>query len=310
LGPYPHNHQIFDFSVNLDAIDDPFFTIGNGKKIDCSEILEILNLRKKPGKEPRKKALKKKSKNTKKTEIENIEAYVFEKLTNQHAIWNKSETKTFQKWKIKIKNKYRKETGKFTHYRGKPTKNFRLYLEALLKNTAVTQKNGKKTTKRKKVKTKKNEKKVSEQQVFEALTGKNALWNGSLTQNFLKWKEKIKNKYRKETGRFTHYKGKHTKNFRLYLEALLKNTAVKQKKAKKLTKKKKAKNKKNKKEVSEQQVFETLTDKNAVWNGSLTQNFLKWKQKIHKNYRKETQKNPYYKQKPTRNYQNYLKKKI
>ncbi|KKM91394.1 hypothetical protein LCGC14_1228920, partial [marine sediment metagenome] len=48
LGPLVENHQVFDFSVHLDTIDEPFFTIGSGKKINGSEFLEIINKNTKP----------------------------------------------------------------------------------------------------------------------------------------------------------------------------------------------------------------------------------------------------------------------
>ncbi|MBA7690923.1 hypothetical protein ES703_99459 [subsurface metagenome] len=307
LGPCLNNHQVFDFSVNLDAINEPFFTIGNGKKFNCSEILKIINKRTEPVSVQQKEVPKKKLKEVKDAKIENIEAFVFEKLTNKNAIWNVSETKAFQKWKTKIKNKYRIETGKITHYKGKPTNKFTLHLKSLLKNIDVKKKKPKKIIDKKPLSSKKDQGEFSEQYVFETVTGKNAIWNGSETKDFQKWKVKTKNKYRKETGKISHYKGKPTKKFTLYLKSLLKNIDVKKKKPKKTNDKKSLSSEKDQREFSEQYVFETVTGKNTLWNGSETQNFLKWKHRIHQKYKKDTGKNPYYKQNLTKNYWDYLK---
>ena len=308
LGPSLNDHQTFDFSVNLDAIDDPFFTISNGTKFNCSEILKIINKRTEPVSVQQKEVPKKKLKEVKDVKIENIEVFVFEKLTNDNAIWNGSETKAFQKWKAKIENKYRAESGNITYYKGKPTKKFALYLKSLLKNIDVKKEKPKELIDKKPLSPQNDEKELSEQYVFETITGKNAVWNGSETKLFQKWKAKIMNKYRKETGNTTHYKGKPTNKFTLYLKFLLKNIDVKNIEPKKTIPKKPLSSKKNEKELSEQYVFETVTSKNAIWDGLETQNFLKWKQRIHKRYKKDTGKNPYFKQNLTKNYRIYLKK--
>ena len=86
----------------------------------------------------------KKSLSSKKDQGEFSEHYAFETVTGKKAIWNGTETKIFQNWKIKIKNKYRIETGKITHYKGKPTNKFTLYLKSLLKNIDVKKQNPKK----------------------------------------------------------------------------------------------------------------------------------------------------------------------
>ena len=138
LGPLVEDHQVFDFSIHLDTIDEPFFTVGSGRKINGSEILEIINKNTKPISKTKKDILKKKSKQVKDPKINNLEAFVFEKLTNKKAIWNGSETKFFQNWKTKIKNKYRIETGKIIYYKGKPTKQSSLYLENLINNKKKT----------------------------------------------------------------------------------------------------------------------------------------------------------------------------
>jgi hypothetical protein len=255
-----------------------------------------------------KKTSKKKLKEAKETEIEDVEAFVFEKLTKKNAIWNGSETKGFQNWKAKTKNKYRIETGKISHYKGKPTRKYSLNLKSLLKKVDFKKEKPKKPVNKKSIKLKKVEKEFTEQYFFEKITGKNAIWNGSETKGFQNWKAKTSNKYRKDTGRISHYRGKATKKFSLYLNSLLKKEDNKNQKPKKSIDKKPIKQKKEEKEFSEQFVFESVTGKNAIWSGSETQNFLKWKHRTHKKYKKDTGKYPYYKQNLTKNFKNYLKK--
>ncbi|MCK4779440.1 MAG: hypothetical protein KAT57_04600, partial [Candidatus Lokiarchaeota archaeon] len=182
LGPSLNNHQMFDFSVHLDALDDPFFTIGNGKKIDCSEILNIINSNSAPKVKPRKEKEKKKSKEVEEIKIQDIEVLVFEKLTEKNAIWNGTETKTFQNWKAKLKNKYRIESGNIAYYKGKPTKKYSQHLENLLRNKEDKIRRPSKKLIKKESSSKKDDKEISEQFIFKTLTNKNAFWNGAETK--------------------------------------------------------------------------------------------------------------------------------
>ena len=120
LGPSLNNHKMFDFSVQLDVFDAPFFTIGNGKKLNSSEILKIINTISIPNVKSRKEIAKKESKKVEEIKIQDIEVLVFQKLTEKNAIWNGAETKTFQNWKAKLKNKYRIESGNVSYYKGNP----------------------------------------------------------------------------------------------------------------------------------------------------------------------------------------------
>ncbi|MFX1595875.1 MAG: hypothetical protein ACFFBK_07400, partial [Promethearchaeota archaeon] len=191
LGPGLNNHQIFDFSVHLNAFDEPFFTIGSGEKINSSEILKLINKKVEPKAKPKKEIKKKVTEQLKDKKVRNIEEFVFEKLTNKKAIWNRDETKTFQNWKAKIKNKYRIESGKITHYKGKPTVSFSKYLESLYKNKEIKKQKSKKKIEKTVPPSKKVSKKFSEKLVFETLTGKNAIWNGTETKNFKDWKQRM-----------------------------------------------------------------------------------------------------------------------
>ena len=226
FGPPVDNHQIFDFSVQLDAIGEPFFTIGSGRKINGSEILEIINKNTKPIIKTKRDILKKKSTQVKDPEIKNIEAFVFEKLIYKKAIWNGSETKNFQNWKAKIKNKYQVETGKITHYKGKPTKKFSLYLKNLIKKRLIKNKKLKKNFNKNTSKPNKQRKEILEKKIFETLTGKNAIWNESETKNFKDWKNRLYKKYSKDTGRKPYYKGNLTQSYKKYLRNLIKSNFI------------------------------------------------------------------------------------
>ena len=306
LGPSLNNHQIFDFSVHLDALDDPFFTIGNGKKLDSSEVLKIINKKTELTIKTRKEKEKKESKEVEEIKIQDIEVFVFEKLTEKNANWNGTETKTFLNWKAKLKNKYRIESGNISYYKGKPTKKYSIYLENLLKNKDNKAKKPTKKINKTKPSSKKVGKEISEQFIFKTLTGKNATWNGAETKTFQNWKAKMKKIYCKESGNVSYYKGKPTKKYSLYLENLLKNKDNKAKKPTKKINKTKPSSKKVGKEISEQFIFKTLTGKNATWNGAETKTFQNWKAKMKKIYCKESGNVSYYKGKPTKKYSLYL----
>jgi hypothetical protein len=225
FGPNLSDHQIFDFSVNLDALDEPFFTIGNGKKLDCCEILDFI---KKRVKKEKPIAIKVQEQNKKKSEDinkkANLESQIYEKLTNKNAVWNGSETKAYHNWKAKVKNKYRTETGKISHYRGTPTKQFSEYLKSMLNAKAPRKQEPKRVQSPKKVIEKKpstpkvEKKDLSEQYVFNSVTGKKAIWNGSETKNFINWKNRIHKNYKKDTGKNPYYKNNTTVNYRNYLQ--------------------------------------------------------------------------------------------
>ncbi len=310
MGPSLNDHQIFDFSVHMDVLEDPFFTNGTGKKLSCSEFLRTINHKKQPEIKSHQRKIKNNLKQLKEEKIlQDVEVFVFEKLTNKNAFWNETETKAFKNWKAKNINKYRIESGKITYYKGKPTKNFSQYLKNLLESKTDKKKKTPIKPKSKKSIPKKEDKESSEVGVFETLTGKNAIWNGVETKNFQEWKVKVANKYRKETGKTAYYKGKPTNNFTQYLRNLPKTKSNK----KKIPIKKKTSNtipKKEERAISESFAFESLTGKNAVWNGFETKNFQEWKRKIAKKYQKEKGKNTYYGGKLTQSFQNYLEKLV
>ncbi|UCC19532.1 MAG: hypothetical protein JSV62_15765 [Promethearchaeota archaeon] len=222
LGPVLNDHKIFNFSVHLDALEEPFFTIGSGEKINGSEILEMINHRSKDKTKIEKEEIKKEPTVKKDNTIQDVEAYVFETLTKKNSIWNGTETKAFHDWKAKNKNKYQIETGKIAYYKQKPTKQFSLYLKNLI-NKKPIKKDSKSPKPVKKTAPKKEpEKEISEQSIFKTLTGKNAIWNGSETQNFKNWKQRVIKKYKRETGKNPYYNCKLTLNFKKCLDSLAK----------------------------------------------------------------------------------------
>ena len=222
FGPSQNNHQIFDFSVHLDALDEPFFTIGNGKKINCSEVLHIINKKTEPIVKTGTRKPKKELNKVENQKIQDLEALVFEKLKSKNAVWSGSETKTFQNWKAKLKNKYRKESGNIAYYKGKPTKKYSQHLENLLRNKEDKIRRPSKKLIKKESSSKKDDKEISEQFIFKTLTNKNAFWNGAETKNFIDWKRRIHKKYNKDTGKNPYYRGKLTQNFQKYLKNLIK----------------------------------------------------------------------------------------
>ena len=151
MGSEVNNHQCFDFAVYIDPIHEPFFTDGSGQVFSCSEMLKrineniksknkttnsiktkdkiLKNVKAKTEKSKRKYGSKQKNE----IEIKKIEASIYENLKRNNAIWGGNETKAFRSWKKKTANKYKKQTGKISYYRGKPTKNYTKYLEDLVK---------------------------------------------------------------------------------------------------------------------------------------------------------------------------------
>jgi hypothetical protein len=273
------------------------------------------NKDKKPAAKKKSAQKKKDTKTSNKVEKDISEASIFETLIGKKALWSGKETITFKKWKKKVVNEYKKETGKYAYYKGKPTNNFTQYLKNLSKYKYNKDKKpvAKKKTAQKKKDTKtsnKVEKDISEASIFETLIGKKALWSGKETILFKKWKKKVVDKYKKETGKYAYYKGNPTNNFKQYMKKLSKYNKDKKPAAKKKTAQKKKDTKtsnKVEKDISEAFIFETLTGKKAVRSGKETLTFKIWKKEISEKFHKETKKHAYYNRKLTKNYKNYLK---
>jgi hypothetical protein len=84
--------------------------------------------------------------------IENVEISIYEKLKEKNAMWAGAETKTYQDWKNKSANRYRKESGKTAYYKGQPTNGYIKYLEKLSPNKKIKVKDKKPATKKKPIK--------------------------------------------------------------------------------------------------------------------------------------------------------------
>ncbi|MBA7623866.1 hypothetical protein ES703_31265 [subsurface metagenome] len=329
--------------VHMDPIHDPFFTYGSGEILSCSEMLKSIEKNKQMKNKTSKKEIAKgkksrdskskpkitkikaKSKPKQKNErikSENIESLTYENLKGKKAIWGGTETKAFTAWKMKINNIYKKDTGKIAYYKGKPTKNYGKYLADLSNPRKRKTYKKKSIPKKKSVQTKKDakpqdkiEKEISEPIVYEKLTDKKALWGGSETKTFTAWKEETANNYKKQTGKVAYYRGNPTKNYKKYLEHIVKPKSKSKSKKKTPIKKNSIQKKKDTKSldkivkgISEPIVYEKLTDKKAFRGGSETKTFIAWKEKTANNYKKQTGKVAYNRGYPTKNYKKYLEK--
>ena len=161
----------------------------------------------------------------------------------------------------------------------------------------------------------------SEVETYEKITKKNAIWRGSETLTFQKWKLKINKEFREKTGGFPYYKGKITQKYVLYLNNLIKKPVSKKAPPKKPKVKKPtvrkpiAKDPVDKKKQTtksltplnlEAKIFNKLTGKNTIYGGRITKAFENWKLKINKEFREKTGGLPYYKGKITQKYVIYL----
>jgi len=127
FGPDIKYAGTFDFSIQVNSIDSPYFTNSSGQILNSKDIIEFFNQKKRIIQKFENKACKVDK------EI-NLEIITFEELTDKKAIWGSSETKSFKNWKMKTNISFRKTTGKNPYYRGKITSNYCNYLRSLLKN--------------------------------------------------------------------------------------------------------------------------------------------------------------------------------
>ena len=172
----------------------------------------------------------------------------------------------------------------------------------------------------------------SEIETYEKLTEKNAIWRGSETESFQKWKMKVHKEFREKLGGLPYYKGKITKKFDSYLNNLIKKPLVKKNQPKKtkteklvskklqgkkpivkkpipkqIDYKKKSDTKKLEPLNLEATVYNKLTSKNAIYGGKITKAFENWKLKMQKGFVEKIGGKPYYKGEITQKYEKYLK---
>jgi len=331
MGPKIDHTNYFDFAIYLDSFDLPYFSDNKGNVFECHEIMEIIHRFKPKAPKKVKKPEHPKKLNAFKSEVEN-----YERLTKKNAIWNGSETKTFQKWKMRVHKEFREKTGGFPYYKGKTTQKYDLYLNNLFKKP-VSKKALPKKPKVKKsavrspiakdaVDKRKPTAKIltplsMEAKIYKKLTGKNPNYGGIKTKAFENWKLKNHNEFQQKVGGKPYYKGNLTKKYALYLNNLFKKPVSKKTppikpKVKKstvrrpITKEHLDKKKPTIKNLTtlnlEAKIYKKATGKNAIYGGRIIKAFENWKLKIHKEFREKTGGFPYYKGKITQKYDLYL----
>ena len=132
MGPEIDHTNYFDFAIYLDSFDHPYFSDNKGNVFECHELMEIIS-KFKP--DTPKKVIKREKPKVPATSKSEIESY--ERITEKNAIWSDHETKTFQKWKIRIQKRFREETGGVPYYKGKITQKYKIYLNSLVKKPPV-----------------------------------------------------------------------------------------------------------------------------------------------------------------------------
>ncbi len=172
----------------------------------------------------------------------------------------------------------------------------------------------------------------SEIETYEKSTEKNAIWHGSETNSFQKWKMKVHKEFRDKLGGLPYYKGKITKKYDSYLNSLIKKPIAKTSQPKKIkiekliTKKPQGKKpivkKPLKKQIEDKKksdtkkleplnleatIYNKLTGKNAIYGGRITKAFEHWKLKMQKQFVQKIGGKPYYKGAITQKYKKYLK---
>ena len=331
MGPEIDHTNYFDFAIYLDSFNLPYFSDNKGNVFECHEIMEIIH-RFKP-KAPKKV---KKPEPPKKLNMSKSEVETYEGITKKNAIWNGSETKTFQKWKMRVHKEFREKTGGFPYYKGKITQKYDLYLNNLIKKpvskkTPLKKPKVKRSTVRSPiVKSSVNKKKPTiknltllnlEAIIYKKLTGKNTTYGGRITKACENWKLKIQKEFREKTGGFPCYKGKITQKYDIYLNNLIKKPVSKKAPPKKPKVKRSAvrshivKSSVDKKKPTiknlpllnlEAKIYKKLTGKNTIYGGSITKAFKNWKLETHKDFQQKIGGKPYYKGNITKKYGIYL----
>jgi len=331
MGPEIDHTNYFDFAIYLDSFDLPYFSDNKGNVFECHEIIEIIRKFKPKAPKKVKKPEPPKKLSTFKSEVE-----TYERMTKKNAIWSGSETKTFQKWKMRVHKEFREKTGGFPYYKGKITQRYELYLSNLIKKP-VSKKappkkpKVKKSTVRRPItkdladKKKPNIKNLTtlnlEAKIYKKLTGKNPIYGGRIIKAFENWKMRVHKEFREKTGGFPYYKGKITQKFELYLNSLIKKPVSKKAPPKKpkvkkstvrrpITKDLADKKKPNIKNITplnlEAKIYKKLTGKNPIYGGKITKAFENWKLKMHEKFQQKVGGKLYYKGALTKKYEIYL----
>jgi len=331
MGPEIDHTNYFDFAIYLDSFNLPYFSDNKGNVFECHEIMEIIHRFKPKAPKKVKKPKPPKKLNTFKSEVE-----IYKIITKKNAMWSGSETKTFQKWKLRVHKEFREKTGGFPYYKGKITQKYNFYLNNLIKKPVSkkappTKSKVKRSTVRrptakdpvgKKKPTIKNLAPLNlEVKIYKKLTRKNSIYGGKITKAFENWKLKIQKEFRERTGSFPYYKGKITHKYDVYLNNLIKKPVSKKAPPKKPKIKKStvrrpiAKDSVGKKKPTiknltplnlEAKIYKKLTGKNTIYGGRLTKAFENWKLETHKDFQQKIGGKPYYKGILTKKYEIYL----
>ncbi len=331
MGPEIDHTNYFDFAIYLDSFDLPYFSDNKGNVFECHEIIEIMRRFKPKAPKKVKKLEPPKKLNTFKSEVE-----TYERITKKNAIWRGSETKTFQKWKMRVNKEFREKTGGFPYFKGKITQKYDLYLNNLIKKPVSKKTPPKKSTVKKSTvrspiaKDTVDKKKPTiktltplnlEAKIYKKLTGKNPIYGGKITKAFKDWKLKNHKEFQQKIGGKPYYKGNLTKKYDLYLNNLIKKpvskkTPPKKPKVKKSTVRRPiAKDFVDKKKPtvknltplnSEAKIYKKLTGKNLIYGGKITKAYENWKLKNHKEFQQKVGGKLYYKGIPTKKYEMYL----
>ena len=156
----------------------------------------------------------------------------------------------------------------------------------------------------------------SEVEIYERITKKNAMWSGSETKTFQKWKMNVQKEFQQKVGGKPYYKGNLTKKYGLYLNNLIKTPVSKKTPPKKSTVKSPiAKDTVDKKKPTikiltplnlEPEIYKKLTWKNPTYGGKITKAFENWKLENHKEFQQKVGGKPYFKGNLTKKYGLYL----
>ena len=157
---------------------------------------------------------------------------------------------------------------------------------------------------------------MSEIETYEGITKKKAMWSGSETKSFQKWKMSVQKEFQQKVGGKPYYKGNLTKKYGLYLNKLIKTPVSKKSPPKKSpVKSPPAKDTINKKKSTlkiltplnlEPEIYKKLTGKNPTYSGKITKAFENWKLENHKEFQQKVGGKPYFKGNLTKKYGLYL----
>jgi hypothetical protein len=229
MGPEIDHTNYFNFAIYLDSFNLPYFSDNKGNVFECHEIMEIIQRFKPKAPKKVKKPGPPKKLNTFKSEVE-----IYKIITKKNAMWSGSETKTFQKWKMRVHREFREKTGGFPYYKGKITQKYNFYLNNLIKKPVSKKAPPKKpkikksTVRRPIAKDSVGKKKPTiknltplnlEAKIYKKLTGKNTIYGGSITKAFKNWKLETHKDFQQKIGGKPYYKGNITKKYGIYLSS-------------------------------------------------------------------------------------------